>query len=125
MSVMAIAASAMMFVSCGNSMSPEAAKAWQDVKDKSVNLLSPEDADKFESVEAYQAAVQEFNAAVQEMGKYPTEYSEAIADSFTNITTKFAETAKVVKDMTDAAAAVDAADAAEAAEGAVEEVVEE
>jgi len=119
--VMAIAASAMMFVSCGNSMSPEAAKAWQDVKDKSVNLLSPEDADKFESVEAYQAAVQEFNAAVQEMGKYPTEYSEAIADSFTNITTKFAETAKVVKDMTDAAAV----DAAEAAEGAVEEVVEE
>lgn len=122
MSVMAIAASAMMFVSCGNSMSPEAAKAWQDVKDKSVNLLSPEDADKFETVEAYQAAVQEFNAAVQEMGKYSTEYSEAIADSFTNITTKFAETAQTVKDMTDAAAAVDAT---EAAEGAVEEVVEE
>lgn len=121
MSVMAIAASAMMFVSCGNSMSPEAAKAWQDVKDKSVNLLSPEDADKFETVEAYQAAVQEFNAAVQEMGKYSTEYSEAIADSFTNITTKFAETAQTVKDMTDAAAV----DAAEAAEGAVEEVVEE
>ena len=109
---MAVAACAMMFVSCGQkkgsdaqktssdtqTMSSEAQKAWQTVKDKSVNLLTVEGADNFETLEDYNAAVQEFNAAVQEMVKYQDEYSQEIADSFLTMSNQFAETAQKVTD---------------------------
>lgn len=122
----AVAACAMMFASCGKSMSPEAAKAWQDVKDKSTNLLTVDDVDKFESTEAYNAACQAFNNAVQEMTKYDGQYPKEVVDSFAKISTQFGETAKKVaellqaeKEMDEASAAVDEADAE--AEGATEE----
>ena len=115
----AVAACAMMFASCGKSMSPEAAKAWQDVKEKSTNLLTVEGVDKFESPEAYNAACQAFNSAAQEMAKYDGQYPQEVVDSFAKMSTQFEETAKKVAELLQAEKEIDAASAAvdEASEG--------
>ena len=88
---MALVAGSMIFASCGKTMSPEAQKAWNTVKEKAPALCSIDAIDEFESVEDWNAAVQDFNAAVQEMEKYQNEYSKEIADSFGIITKQFQE----------------------------------
>ena len=111
---MALVAVSMIFASCGKTMSPEAKKAWEAVKEKAPAVCSIEALSQFESVEAYNAAVQEFNAAAQEMVKYQNEYSKEIADSFGVITKQFQEASEK------AAAMVQ-----QQAEAAMEEVVDE
>ena len=88
---MALVAVSMIFASCGKTMSPEAKKAWNTVKEKAPAVCSIEAIDQFESVEDWNAAVQDFNAAVQEMEKYQNEYSKEVADSFGTITKQFQE----------------------------------
>ena len=87
----ALAAVSMIFASCGKKMSPEATKAWEDMKAKAASVCSMEAIDQFETVEDWNAAVKAFQAATQEMGKYQSEYSKEIVDSFTTLTNKFAE----------------------------------
>ena len=87
----ALAAVSMIFASCGKKMSPEATKAWEDMKAKAASVCSMEAIDQFETVEDWNAAVKAFQAATQEMGKYQSEYSKEVIDSFTTLTTKFAE----------------------------------
>lgn len=111
---MALVAVSMIFASCGKTMSPEAKKAWEAVKEKAPALCSMEAIDQFESVEDWNAAVQDFNAAVQEMEKYQNEYSKEIADSFGVITKQFQEASEK------AAAMIQ-----QQAEAAMEEVVDE
>lgn len=82
----AVAAVAMLVVSCGQTMSPEAAKAWSDFKATAEKIATTEAVDQFESYEDFNAAVQEWNAASQEMAKYSAEYSQEIVDSMNNIT---------------------------------------
>ena len=91
--LMAIAAVAMLFVACAK-LSPEAVNAWNTVKEKAASVCSMEAVDQLEDFDAYNAAVQEFNAACQEMGKY--EYTKEIADSFATMTTQFQEVAQHV-----------------------------
>ena len=115
---MAFVAGSMIFASCGKSMSPEAQKAWNVVKEKAAGVCTIEAVDEFESVEDYKAAVQDFQAAVQEMTKYQDQYSKEIADSLTTMTNKFNETCEK-------AAALIQAQVEEAIEEAAEEVEEE
>ena len=91
---MALVAVSMIFVSCGKKMSPEATKAWENVKTTFAAVGSMEAVDQFESVDDWNVAVQAFNTAVQEMAKYEQEFPKAVVDSFTNMTTQFAETQK-------------------------------
>ncbi len=88
---MALVAVSMIFASCGKKMSPEAAKAWEDVKAKAASVCSMEAVDQFETVEDWNAAVQAFQAATQEMAKYEQEYPKEVVDSFATLTTKFGE----------------------------------
>lgn len=117
---MALVAVSMVFASCSK-MSPEAQKAWENVKEKAAAVCSMEAVDQFESVEDYQAASQAFSAAVLEMQNYQLEYSKEITDSLETLSNQFSETAQqfaaYVQQMQE--------QAAEAAEEAVEEVVEE
>ena len=113
---MAFVAGSMIFASC-TSMSPEAKKAWDVVKEKAAGVCTLEAVDEFESVEDYKAAVQDFQAAVQEMTKYQDEYTKEIGDSLTAMTTQFNETCEK-------AAALIEAQVQEALEEAAEEVEE-
>lgn len=125
---MALVAVSMIFASCGKTMSPEAKKAWEAVKEKAPAVCSIEALSQFESVEAYNAAVQEFNAAAQEMVKYQNEYSKEIADSFTTIGNQFKETsAKAVDFMQQQASALEefVEEESDEEEEDVEEEVEE
>ena len=116
---LALVAVSMVFASCSK-MSPEAQKAWEDVKEKAAAVCSMESVDQFESVEDYQAASQAFSAAVLEMQNYQLEYSKEITDSLETLSNQFAETAQQfaahVQQMQE--------QAIEEAEEAVEEIVE-
>lgn len=116
---LALVAVSMVFASCSK-MSPEAQKAWEDVKEKAAAVCSMEGVDQFESVEDYQAASQAFSAAVLEMQNYQLEYSKEITDSLETLSNQFAETAQqfaaYVQQMQE--------QAIEEAEEAVEEIVE-
>ncbi len=118
----------MMFASCGAKMSPEAAKAWSKVKELAPALTSMEGLAQFQTAEEWNAAVQNFNAAVQEMGKYDGQFPKEVADSFLNITKQFEETSMAaaanIQAQAEAAAAAAQAEA-EAVEGEAEEMVEE
>jgi len=120
----AVAACAMMFASCGGQMKPEAVQAWNKVKELAPALTSIEGVAQYATVADWSAAVQEFNTALQEMGKY--EYTKEISDSLTAMLKQFEETSNAaaanIQARVDAAAA-EAEAAAEAVEG--EEVVEE
>ena len=124
---MALVAVSMIFASCGKTMSPEAKKAWEAVKEKAPAVCSIEAIDKFESVEDWNAAVQDFNAAVQEMEKYKNEYSKEVADSFVTITKQFQETSEqaVAKIQQQAQAAMEELVDEEGDEEEEEEEVEE
>ena len=91
---MALVAVSMIVTSCGKKMSPEAAKAWENVKTTFAAVGSIEAVDQFEGVDDWNAAVQAFNTAVQEMAKYEQEFPKEVVDSFTTMTTQFAETQK-------------------------------
>lgn len=94
MTLMAVAASAVMFVSCGSKMSTEAQKAWEDFKEKGALVETMEAADQFETYEEYAAACKEFEAATKAMEQYQTEYSDAIIDSMGVIAENFKKTAE-------------------------------
>ena len=78
---MAVAAVA-MFASCSK-MSPEATKAWNDVKEKAALVATDEACDKFESIEDYQNAFEAAQNAVIEFGKnFDGKVTKEVADSF-------------------------------------------
>lgn len=85
---MVIAAAALMIVSCGQKMSPEAQKAWNDFKACADKIDSEEKVDKLESIEAFNQIVQDWSKAAKEMEAHATEYSKAINDSMEAITNK-------------------------------------
>ena len=88
---MALVAVSMIVASCGKKMSPEAASAWENVKTTFAAVGSMEAIDQFQSVDEWNEAVQQFNAACQEMVKYETEYSKEVTDSLATLSAKFAE----------------------------------
>ena len=99
----AMAAVVILFVSCGQSMSPEAAKAWSDFKATAEKIATPETADQFESFIDFNDAVQEWNAAAQEMAKYSTEYGKEIADSMKVIAAKAGANVQTILEQFDTA----------------------
>jgi hypothetical protein len=122
----AIAAVAMLVVSCGQTMSPEAAKAWSDFKATAEKIATPEAADQFDSYEDFNAAVQEWNAAAQEMAKYSAEYSTEIADSMNNIATTVGANVQAVAELQQAANEItESAEELEDAADSLEEAAEE
>ena len=124
---MALVAVSMIFASCSKTMSPEAKKAWDTVKEKAAAVCSVEALAQFESVEDYNAAVQAFNDAIQEMSKYEKEYSKEIADSVLTITNQFKETTAQAVDFIQeqGEAAMEELDVEEGDEEEIEEEVEE
>jgi flagellar biosynthesis/type III secretory pathway protein FliH len=85
---MIIAAAALMIVSCGKKMSPEAQKAWNDFKACADKIDTDEKVDKFTSIEEFNQVVQDWQKAAKEMESHATEYSKEITDSMDAITNK-------------------------------------
>ena len=119
--IFAIAAGAMMLVSCNNEgLSPEGQKAWDNFKDLAATFESVEAADaNYDSAEDHDAGYAEFKAAVDNIQNYATEISETQADSFQTMCETCAATYAQSKEM------IQAADEIEEAADELDEMEEE
>ena len=95
---MAFVASSMVFASCGFKMSPEATSAWNDFKEKAAAVSTDEAVEKFESLEAYEAAFDAAMNAGTAFGKdFDGKVTQEVADSFAAMTRTMIEMDKKIK----------------------------
>jgi len=119
--IFAAIAAVAMFASCAK-MSPEATKAWNDVKEKAALVATDEACDQFESVEDYQAAFEAAQNAIIEFGKtFDGKVTQEVADSFATLSKTLIEHDQKVQEMIAAQQAAEEEEAEEEIEEEVEE----
>ena len=96
----AIAAGAMLMVSCNNGLSPEGQKVWNEYKELSAKFESEEAVDaNFQNSEEYAEALKKWSETAQKMQEYVLEITPEQADSFQKIAEKCEPVIKKVSAM--------------------------